>query len=63
MAEKPKYSKGETVKFAGKLYEVESYKKAGTFGIEYNLIATLPDKKTEIYEKCFLIPEGFINKA
>lgn len=60
--EKLKYKIGDTVDFAGKHYSIEFYKKNGFTGIEYDLRAMLPDKKTGMFEKCFGIPQGFLKK-
>ena len=64
MKKNHKYYTGEIVSFAGRLYKVVSYKNSGFnwAGIEYELEALKPDKKTGYFEKCFGIPEGFIVK-
>jgi hypothetical protein len=62
MKNKLKYSKGEIVNFAGRMYKITDYKRCGFTGIEYNLEALKPDKKTGFFERCYGIPEGFITK-
>jgi hypothetical protein len=62
MKHKVKYHSGDMVKFAGKLYKITDYKKAGFTGAEYNLEALKPTKNG-FFERCFGIPEGFINKV
>jgi len=60
MAYKHKFNKGDIVKFANRLYKIESYQK-GTFAeVDYNLESVNPDENG-YFEKCYLIPEGFIN--